>query len=65
MSGLFDFDLELASQELAKILEESQKSWKHCFHCQNRCEPPFGDGKLCLVCTSKPTAECMKTVINI
>lgn len=51
-------------QEVKARMEEDARKAKKCL-CGDRCDGPFGDGKQCLVCSSRPTAECMRTVITI
>ena len=35
----------------------------HCPLCHDRCDPPFGNGYLCLVCLSRPTSADMAIIV--
>ena len=55
---------QVAEEAIRKLGDEARNA-PICFRCSWRCDPPFGNGKLCLSCASKPTGEDMRRVINI
>ena len=50
-------------ERILKELAEKARAAPACFLCGHRCDPPFGDGKKCMVCASRPTGECMSMMI--
>ncbi len=50
-------------ENFARLLEEDIRKAVKCRRCPDRCDPPFGNGTLCLVCGSRPTATCMRTMV--
>ncbi len=49
-------------EELRRRQEEDFAKAPKCY-CGERCDPPFGDGKKCLVCNSKPTGDDMSIIV--
>jgi len=50
-------------ENLKRKLEEEDAKAPHCFRCGSRCDPPFGNGRQCLVCMARPTAEDMSMIV--
>lgn len=48
--------------ELDEYAEKARNA-PRCF-CGDRCDPPFGDGQMCMVCRARPTAECMRIIVR-
>lgn len=57
-----DEEIEKLVVEVSAKLEEECRKAPKCF-CGFRCDQPFGNGEECLVCASRPTAECMKMIV--
>lgn len=53
---------EFMDELMGKLEAEAAKAVK-CFWCHARCDPPYGDGKQCIVCLSRPTSECMSMIV--
>ncbi len=49
-------------EKLRRQLEEDTARAVKCI-CGSRCDPPFGDGKKCMVCLSMPTAKDMSIIV--
>ncbi len=51
-------------EQILKQLEEDARKAVKCSWCRRRCDPPYGDGKLCMSCASRPTAETMNMILR-
>ncbi len=49
-------------EKLHRKEEEDFAKAPKCF-CGDRCDPPFGDGKMCHICRAKPTAQDMQIIV--
>ncbi len=49
-------------ENLRREIEEDNAKAVKCF-CGNRCDPPFGNGHECIVCSAKPTAKCLSIIV--
>ena len=56
--------------KIKRWCDEIQAKWEaeytlapKCVMCLSRCDSPYGNGKLCLVCASRPTAEDLAMIV--